>query len=68
MAPMTRNRAGAGNVPGPMNATYYMQRASAGLIVTPICRNAFAAVSHLILPTVQLSMQAERGATPIIPR
>jgi len=34
MAPMTRNRAGPGNVPGPMNATYYVQRASAGLIVT----------------------------------
>jgi len=33
MAPLTRNRAGAGNVPGPMNATYYQQRASAGLII-----------------------------------
>lgn len=34
MAPMTRNRAGAGNVPQPMNALYYAQRASAGLIIT----------------------------------
>ena len=34
MAPMTRSRAGAGDAPGPMNATYYAQRASAGLIVT----------------------------------
>ncbi|AFY34059.1 alkene reductase [Calothrix sp. PCC 7507] len=34
MAPMTRNRAGAGNVPTPINATYYAQRATAGLIVT----------------------------------
>src|SRR3984957_19291783 len=34
MAPMTRNRAGLGNVPGPLAATYYQQRASAGLIVT----------------------------------
>jgi len=34
MAPMTRNRAGPGNVPGALNATYYAQRASAGLIVT----------------------------------
>lgn len=34
MAPLTRNRAGAGNVPRPMNAKYYAQRASAGLIVT----------------------------------
>jgi len=34
MAPMTRNRAGPGNVPGPLSVTYYVQRASAGLIVT----------------------------------
>src|SRR5579859_1880566 len=34
MAPMTRNRAGAGNAPVALNATYYAQRASAGLIVT----------------------------------
>ena len=34
MAPMTRNRAGAGNVPQPLNAVYYAQRASAGLVVT----------------------------------
>ncbi len=33
MAPLTRNRAGVGNVPGPLNATYYAQRASAGLII-----------------------------------
>jgi N-ethylmaleimide reductase len=34
MAPMTRNRAGPGNVPTALNAEYYRQRASAGLIVT----------------------------------
>jgi len=34
MAPMTRNRAGPGNAPGPLNATYYAQRASAALIVS----------------------------------
>jgi N-ethylmaleimide reductase len=34
MSPMTRSRAGEGNAPVPLNATYYMQRASAGLIVT----------------------------------
>src|ERR1700685_4312650 len=33
MAPMTRNRAGAGNVPTALNATYYAQRVSAGLII-----------------------------------
>ena len=33
MAPMTRNRAGPGNVPTALNAAYYAQRAGAGLIV-----------------------------------
>ena len=34
MAPLTRNRAGAGLVPGEHAATYYSQRASAGLLIT----------------------------------
>ncbi|HET7864297.1 MAG TPA: alkene reductase [Burkholderiaceae bacterium] len=34
MAPLTRNRAGAGRVPTALMAEYYAQRASAGLIVT----------------------------------
>lgn len=34
MAPCTRNRAGPGNVPQDINATYYAQRASAGLIIS----------------------------------
>jgi N-ethylmaleimide reductase len=33
MAPMTRTRADADGVPGPLMATYYAQRAGAGLIV-----------------------------------
>jgi N-ethylmaleimide reductase len=34
MAPMTRNRAGADDAPHALNALYYAQRASAGLILT----------------------------------
>lgn len=34
MAPLTRNRAGAGLVPSEFAANYYAQRASAGLIIT----------------------------------
>ncbi len=40
MAPLTRNRAAAGNVPSPLAAAYYAQRASAGLLIaeaTQIC-------------------------------
>lgn len=34
MAPMTRNRADQNNAPHDLNATYYQQRATAGLIIT----------------------------------
>ncbi len=34
MAPLTRSRAGKGDVPGPLNAEYYAQRATAGLIIS----------------------------------
>lgn len=34
MAPLTRSRAAAGNVPHELNARYYAQRASAGLIIS----------------------------------
>jgi N-ethylmaleimide reductase len=34
MAPLTRMRSGAGHVPTAMNAEYYAQRASAGLIIS----------------------------------
>ncbi|MDA4630201.1 alkene reductase, partial [Escherichia coli] len=34
MAPMTRHRALHGKIPGSLNALYYAQRASAGLVIT----------------------------------
>ncbi|MFQ5443127.1 MAG: alkene reductase, partial [Nitrospinales bacterium] len=34
MAPLTRMRSLPGNAPGPLNADYYRQRASMGLIIT----------------------------------
>ena len=36
MAPLTRNRAGAGNAPTSLNAEYYAQRAGAGLLITVV--------------------------------
>src|SRR5689334_623030 len=33
MAPLTRSRTGSRGIPGPMNAAYYAQRATAGLII-----------------------------------
>ncbi len=46
MAPMTRRRSGPGNVPGPLAATYYAQRASAGLIVSEACLVAASGASY----------------------
>ena len=43
MSSLTRNRAGAGNVPTDLTVEYYRQRASAGLILTeasPVCPEA----------------------------
>ena len=34
LSPMTRSRALAGNVPNPLAAVYYAQRATAGLLIT----------------------------------
>lgn len=37
MAPMTRRRCGADNIPHPLSAEYYAQRAGAGLVITEAC-------------------------------
>ncbi len=52
MAPMTRNRAGPGNVPQPLNAEYYKQRASAGLIITEGSQVAAEAVGYAATPGI----------------
>ena len=52
MAPLTRNRAGAGNVPQPMSVEYYRQRASAGLIITEGSQISPAAVGYPATPGI----------------
>lgn len=59
MAPMTRNRAGEGNVPTPMMATYYAQRASAGLIVTEGTQVSPQGAGYLNTPGIHNDAQAE---------
>jgi len=44
MAPLTRMRAGADHIPTPLNAEYYAQRASAGLIIAE--GTAISAAGH----------------------
>jgi len=57
MAPMTRNRAGVGNVPTAMVARYYEQRASAGLLVTEATQVAPEGVGYPDTPGIHTAEQ-----------
>ena len=59
MAPMTRNRAGAGNVPTDLMATYYRQRASAGLIITEGSQVSPRGVGYPNTPGIYSAEQVE---------
>jgi N-ethylmaleimide reductase len=59
MAPMTRSRAGAGNVPAPLTATYYEQRASAGLIITEGAQVSPQGVGYPNTPGIHTDAQVE---------
>ncbi len=59
MAPMTRSRAGAGEVPTADVATYYQQRASAGLIVTEGSQISPEGVGYLNTPGIHTDAQVE---------
>ena len=57
MAPLTRNRAGAGGVPQAMNVTYYAQRASAGLIISEATPISAMAHGYPALPGIYTDEQ-----------
>lgn len=57
MAPLTRNRAGEGGVPQALNASYYAQRASAGLIVSEATPISAMAHGYLALPGIYTDAQ-----------
>ncbi|TVT19887.1 alkene reductase, partial [Amycolatopsis rhizosphaerae] len=52
MAPMTRNRADADGVPGPLMATYYAQRASAGLIIAEAATPSAVGLTYPNIPAI----------------
>lgn len=52
MAPLTRNRADAGQVPSALAVTYYTQRAGAGLIVTEASQISPSAQGYLDTPGI----------------
>ncbi|MGE7964036.1 alkene reductase [Pseudomonas sp. NPDC089918] len=59
MAPMTRSRAVEGNVPSPLAATYYTQRASAGLIVSEATQISPQGVGYIRTPGIHSPEQVE---------
>lgn len=52
MAPLTRNRAIAGNKPGPLTVEYYRQRATAGLIIAEASPISPTAQGYLDTPGI----------------
>jgi N-ethylmaleimide reductase len=59
MAPLTRSRAGKGNVPTDLNAAYYRQRASAGLIISEGTQISNQAVGYPWTPGIHTNDQVE---------
>lgn len=59
MAPLTRNRAGAGQVPRDLAVTYYAQRAGAGLIMTEGTQPSAVGQGYLNTPGIHTPEQIE---------
>ena len=57
MAPLTRNRAEPGNVPGALMAEYYRQRATAGLIIAEATQISPFAQGYLDTPGIHSAEQ-----------
>lgn len=57
MAPMTRSRAGAGDVPSAAMADYYAQRAGAGLIITEGTQPSAAGKGYCRTPGIETAGQ-----------
>ena len=52
LSPMTRSRAVEGNVPNPLAATYYAQRATAGLVITEATQVSPQGVGYIRTPGI----------------
>ncbi|MET8088214.1 alkene reductase [Micromonospora sp. NPDC005237] len=59
MAPLTRNRAGEGQVPQEISATYYGQRASAGLVITEGTQPSAVGQGYADTPGIHSAEQVE---------
>lgn len=57
MAPLTRNRAAAGNAPGPLAPLYYAQRASVGLIISEATQISPLGQGYIATPGIHSAEQ-----------
>jgi N-ethylmaleimide reductase len=57
MAPLTRNRAGDADVPASLTATYYVQRASAGMIISEGSQVSPQGVGYIHTPGIYSAAQ-----------
>ncbi len=57
MGPLTRSRAGKGDIQGPMNAEYYGQRASAGLIISEATQISQQGKGYAFTPGIYTEQQ-----------
>jgi N-ethylmaleimide reductase len=57
LSPMTRSRALEGNVPNPLAATYYAQRASAGLLITEATQVSPQGIGYIRTPGIHSAEQ-----------
>ena len=60
MSPMTRNRAVAGTLaPGELNAEYYKQRDSVGLIITECAQVSAQGIGYMLTPGIHTKEQID---------
>src|SRR5689334_40178 len=59
LAPMTRSRAKAGNVPSDLAPLYYSQRASGGLLITEASQVSPQGVGYIATPGIHSQEQVE---------
>jgi N-ethylmaleimide reductase len=59
MAPMTRTRTSEGDVPNALMATYYGQRASAGLIVSEVINVSASSKGYALMPGIYTEAQLQ---------
>jgi N-ethylmaleimide reductase len=68
MAPLTRSRALKGDVQGPLNAEYYAQRATAGLIISEATQISQQGKGYAFTPGIYTDEQVAGAGLAVAPK